>query len=104
MTRKPRLSREYGWRAVQGTHLLLLRILQMITFSCFDCGCEFELSEAQACFAHGCPSCGSTSVDEIDPPCGDDGEAFLREREAFAAYQAAGCAHSYWDDRNAGYV
>lgn len=27
-----------------------------------------------------------------------------REREAYAAYQTAGCTSSYWGDRDAGYI
>lgn len=34
----------------------------------------------------------------------DDGERHLREREAFAAYQAGGCASAYFSDRDAGYI
>lgn len=33
-----------------------------------------------------------------------DGERGLREREAYAAYQAAGCTSEYWRDRDAGYI
>ena len=33
----------------------------------------------------------------------DDGERGLRERETYAAYQAAGCTSQYWTDRDAGY-
>jgi hypothetical protein len=34
----------------------------------------------------------------------DDDERHLREREDYAAYQAAGCTHAYWTDRDSGYV
>jgi len=34
----------------------------------------------------------------------DDGERHLREREAYAAYQAEGCTSAYWEDRDNGYV
>ena len=33
----------------------------------------------------------------------EDGETHLRSMEDYAAYQAAGCAHEYFNDRDAGY-
>jgi hypothetical protein len=33
-----------------------------------------------------------------------DEEQGLRRREAYAAYQAAGCTSDYFDDLNAGYI
>ena len=33
-----------------------------------------------------------------------DCEEGLREREAYAAYQASGCTAAYWEDRDAGYI
>lgn len=41
---------------------------------------------------------------EIVDTVEDDGEAHLRERENYAAYQAAGATHAYWEDRDNGYV
>jgi hypothetical protein len=34
----------------------------------------------------------------------DDGERGLRQREDYAAYQAAGCTNEYWNDRDNGYA
>jgi hypothetical protein len=39
---------------------------------------------------------------EID--AADDGERHLRQMEDFGAYQAAGCTHAYWEDRDAGFA
>jgi MinD superfamily P-loop ATPase len=39
----------------------------------------------------------------IEDESEDDGESHLRDMETYAAYQAAGCASEYFDDRNAGY-
>lgn len=41
---------------------------------------------------------------DIDDHPHDDGEQHLREREAYAAYQAAGCTAEYFDDKNNGYI
>ena len=34
----------------------------------------------------------------------DDEEQHLREREEYAAYQAAGCTSEFYNDKNAGYI
>ena len=50
----------------------------------------------------GCLELGQENyAPEIDDD--DDGERSLRQREAYAAYQAAGCTGAYWQDRDAGY-
>ena len=54
-----------------------------------------------------CPACEkyaylNNEISERLPT--DDGERFLRDRETYAAYQAAGCTHEYWSDRDNGYA
>ena len=43
------------------------------------------------------------NFDLVSSP-GPDGEEGLRDREAYAAYQAAGCSDQFFADRDAGYV
>ena len=53
-----------------------------------------------------CPRCEKYARmnNDIDDFAGDDSERHLREREAYAAYQAEGCTSEYWSDRDNGYV
>jgi hypothetical protein len=55
-----------------------------------------------------CPSCEKYARlnNEIDDrrDSDDDGERGLRDREAYAAYQAAGASSEYWSDRDAGFA
>jgi hypothetical protein len=53
-----------------------------------------------------CPSCEKYARlnNEICDTVDDDGEQHLRDRENYAAYQAAGCTSEYWSDRDNGYV
>lgn len=51
-----------------------------------------------------CPSCEkyarlNNDIDEFK-----DEERGLRERETYAAYQAAGATSAYWDDRDSGFA
>ncbi len=51
-----------------------------------------------------CTHCEKYARMNNDIADGDDGEeAYLRERETYAAYQAAGCTHEYFNDKNNGY-
>jgi hypothetical protein len=47
---------------------------------------------------------------EVEDPQDEEGDDFRRMQDAerrsedYAAYQAAGCTHEYWNDRDAGYA
>lgn len=51
-----------------------------------------------------CPACEKYARLNNDIDGHSDEERGLRERETYAAYQAAGATASYWDDRNAGFA
>lgn len=55
-----------------------------------------------------CPRCEkyarmNNDISDCASDDDNDGESFLRERETYAAYQAAGCTSDYFNDKNAGY-
>jgi len=58
-------------------------------------------------YCTGCVSYAHTNnPDAVDADAQADADEFAyeRQREDYAAYQAAGCTSEYWSDRDAGYA
>ena len=84
--------------------------------SCCCCGSYIRHSEkyakvrgsGTAGYNRFCIHCEATGMITKNYPeivdVDDDGERGLREREAYAAYQAEGNTAAYWTDKDAGYI
>jgi hypothetical protein len=83
-------------------------------FKCVCCGEQIRTDEKYIQVMHngkpvkreryclGC-ECYAYENNDIDAFDDNDGERGLRQREDYAAYQAAGCVDEYWNDRDNGY-